>query len=507
MTLFKRGDHLSLDNDQYILEMKNITKNFPGVKALDDVSVAFKKGKIAGLLGENGAGKSTLIKILAGDYSLEEGEIFIEGRKVVFNSPAESIEAGVRVIYQELNTFDSLTVVENIFAGKVLKNKIGIVRWNKMIKEAKKVLSDLGSDLNPMELMENLSVAEKQLVEISKAIRKKAKILVMDEPTSALPEKDVENLYKVMRKLKDDGVLIIYISHRMEEIFEITDTVTVLRDSKKIGDAVTSETDKKTLINMIVGRNLSEQYPKKDIKKGDVIFEVKNLFYMEKIKDVSFSVKQGEIVAFFGLLGAGTHSLFSVLFGDKKKTSGKILIDGKEVFINHPYMAKNNKIGYIPFDRKEEGVALAMNVRQNITSAKIENLGNGFILNKEIEKKNATEWFTKVKIKAPSIETSSNSLSGGNQQKVVVAKWLARNSRIFLMNEPTRGIDIGSKAEIYEIAENLCEQGSAVLFVSSELPEILAISDRVIVMRNGEIVSEFITKKTSQEELMHAASA
>jgi ribose transport system ATP-binding protein len=418
-------------NNQYILEMRNITKNFPGVRALDDVSVSFEKGKIAGLLGENGAGKSTLIKILSGDYVLEEGEIWIEGEKVVFNSPAESIEKGIRVIYQELNTFDSLTVVENIFAGEVLKSKIGIVKWNKMIREAKQILVDLGSDLNPNELMENLTVAEKQLVEIAKAIRKKAKILVMDEPTSALPEKDVINLYKVMRKLKEDGVLIIYISHRMEEIFEITDTVTVLRDSKKIGDAETAKTDKKTLVNMIVGRDLSDQYPKKDIKKGEVIFEVKNVSYMDKIKDISFSVREGEIVAFFGLLGAGTHNLFKILFGDKKKTEGNIYIGGKVVEITHPYFAKMNKMGYIPFDRKTEGIALTMNVRENITSSKVEDLGKGFVLNKKAEKADALRWYEKLKIKAPSIETATKSLSGGNQQKIVVAKWLARNSKYF----------------------------------------------------------------------------
>jgi ribose transport system ATP-binding protein len=494
-------------NNLYILEMKNITKNFPGVKALDDVSIAFKRGQIAGLLGENGAGKSTLIKILSGDYSLEEGEIHIDGEKVHFSNPAESIEKGIRVIYQELNTFDSLTVVENIFAGEVIKDKLGLVRWGKMLRESREILRGLGSELNPSELMENLTVAEKQLVEIAKAIRKKAKILVMDEPTSALPEKDVMNLYKVMRKLRDDGVLIIYISHRMEEIFEITDTVTVLRDSRKIGSAITAETDKKSLVNMIVGRDLSEQYPKKDIKKGPVIFEAKDISYMDKIKDISFSVRAGEIVAFFGLLGAGTHNLFKVLFGDKKKTGGSVFVEGKKVEIGHPYLAKINKLGYIPFDRKMEGVALTMNVRENITSAKVEDLGSGFVLNKKIEKKDAQEWYQKMKIKAPGIETVTNSLSGGNQQKVVVAKWLARNSKIFLMNEPTRGIDIGSKSEIYEIAEDLCEQGAAVLLVSSELPEILAISDRVIVMRDGHIVDEFVTKETSQEELMHAASA
>jgi ribose transport system ATP-binding protein len=495
------------NNNNYLLEMKNITKNFPGVKALADVSFFLKRGEILGLLGENGAGKSTLIKILSGDYSLEEGEIFIEGEKKVFLNPHESIASGVRVIYQELNSFDSLTVAENIFADNIIQNRLGIVNWKKMNQKSKEILRNLGSQIDPEEYVENLSVGGKQIVEIAKAIRRKAKILVMDEPTSALTEKDVEHLYEIIRKLKSDDVSIIYISHRIEEIFEVTDRVVVLRDSKKVGEKATSDTNRAELVHMIVGRDLSEQYKRREIKKGGTVFEVKDLNYLDRLKDISFNVKEGEIIAFFGLLGSGTHTLFSVLFGDKKKTSGEVFVDGKKVDINHPATAKLNRIGYIPYDRKEEGIALGLNIKQNITSTNLSNIGKGFMLDKKIENSHAENWFEKLNIKAPSINTPAKSLSGGNQQKVVVAKWLEKNSKIFLMSEPTRGIDIGSKAEIYEIAENLCIQGASVLMVSGELPEILSVSDRVIVMKDGKIVKEFITKDTSQEELMHFATA
>jgi ribose transport system ATP-binding protein len=496
-----------MQNNKYILEMRNISKNFPGVKALDDVSFNLGKGEVLGLLGENGAGKSTLIKILSGDYSLEDGEIYVDGKKEVFTSPHQAIEAGVRVIYQELNTFDALTVTENIFAGQIIRNKFGIVNWAKMAVKAKEILRNLGSDINPGEYMENLSVGGKQLVEIAKAIRKKARILVMDEPTSALSEKDVLVLYSVIRKLKSEGVSIIYITHRIEEIFELTERVVVLRDSKKVGEVFTKETTRSELINLIVGRKLSEQYRKKEIAKGKVLFEVKNINYLNKVKNVSFSIKEGEIIAFFGLLGSGTHTLFSVLFGDKQKTSGEIYVEGKKIDVRHPFKAKLNKIGYIPYDRKEEGVALPLNIKQNITSTNLEKIGNGFMLDRKIENDHAQKWFNKLSMKAPGLETIVKSLSGGNQQKVVVAKWLERNSKIFLMSEPTRGIDIGSKAEIYEIAEELCIQGASVLIVSGELPEILSISDRVFVMKDGKIAGEFVTKNTNQEELMHCATA
>jgi len=496
-----------MPDNEIVLEMSHISKNFPGVLALDDVSISLHKGEILGLLGENGAGKSTLIKILSGAYSLEKGKIIIDGIEHKFSGPHESLSAGIRVIYQELTSFEPLTVLENIFAGEVVTNKAGFVSWRKMAAEAKKMLANLGSDINPFTLMENLNVAGKQVVEIAKAIHGNVKILVMDEPTSALDEKDVNILYSVIRKLRDQGVAIIYISHRMEEIFQITDRVIVLRDGKKVGDSKTSDTNKSDLVNLIVGRELSEQYPKRDIKKGKVIFEVKNLSYLNKVKNVSLSLCEGEIVAFFGLLGAGTHQLFSILFGDKKATSGEIYVEGKKLKISSPNIAKKNGLGYIPIDRKEEGIAIVMDIKQNITSSNIEQIGNGFILNRKIEKEHAYKWFNVLNIKAPSIDTMASSLSGGNQQKVVVAKWLEKNSKILLMNEPTRGIDVGSKAEIYLIAEDLCEKGVGVLMVSSELPEIMAISDRVIVMRDGGIVGEFVTKETSQEELMHIASA
>ena len=496
-----------MPDNEIVLEMSHISKNFPGVLALDDVSISLHKGEILGLLGENGAGKSTLIKILSGAYSLEKGKIIIDGIEHKFSGPHESLSAGIRVIYQELTSFEPLTVLENIFAGEVVTNKAGFVSWRKMAAEAKKMLAALGSEINPFALMENLNVAGKQVVEIAKAIHGNVKILVMDEPTSALDEKDVNILYSVIRKLRDQGVAIIYISHRMEEIFQITGRVIVLRDGKKVGDSKTSDTNKSDLVNLIVGRELSEQYPKRDIKKGKVIFEVKNLSYLNKVKNVSLSLCEGEIVAFFGLLGAGTHQLFSILFGDKKATSGEIYVEGKKLKISSPNIAKKNGLGYIPIDRKEEGIALVMDIKQNITSSNIEQIGNGFILNRKIEKEHASKWFNALNIKAPSIDTMASSLSGGNQQKIVVAKWLEKNSKILLMNEPTRGIDVGSKAEIYLIAEDLCEKGVGVLMVSSELPEIMAISDRVIVMRDGGIVGEFVTKETSQEELMHLASA
>jgi ribose transport system ATP-binding protein len=325
----------------------------------------------------------------------------------------------------------------------------------------------------------------------------------MDEPTSALGEKDVNTLYSIIRQLKNDGISIIYITHRLEEIIEITDRVVVLRDGKKVGDVLTRNTDRQELVNMIVGKSFSELFPKKDIPKGEVILEVKNLSYLNKLQDISFNLKRGEIIAFFGLLGSGTQILFNVLFGDLKKTSGEIFVKGEKINIKHPVIAKKNSLGFVPIDRKEEGVALSMDVKTNIIAANIENIGKGLRLNKKIEKKHAKNWVDKLSIKTPSINTVLNSLSGGNQQKVVVAKWLERESDILLMGEPTRGIDVGSKAEIYNIAEDFCERGAGVLMVSSELPEIMAISDRIIVMKKGKIVGEFKTKATTQSELMH----
>lgn len=493
-------------NDQ-LLEMKNIIKNFPGVRALDDVTLELKKGEILGLLGENGAGKSTLIKILAGVYSLEIGQILIDGKSLVFAGPKESLDNGIRVIYQELSSFDPVTVVENIFAGEVVLKKFGIVDWGRMVKEAKRILSEFGSDINPLEIMENLTVAEKQIVEIAKAVHTKAKIIVMDEPTSALNEKDVQTLYSIIKKLKKEGVSVIYITHRLEEIIAVTDRVVVLRDGKKVGDVLTKDVTKQELVNLIVGKSFSELYPKQDIDKGEILLEVKNMSYLNKLKDISFQLKKGEIVAFFGLVGSGTQLLFKVLFGDIKRTSGEVFIESKKVEIKSPVAAKKHGLGFVPIDRKEEGIALAMDVKTNLVTANIDGVGKGAIYNKKLEKQKASDWVKKLSIKTPGIDTIINNLSGGNQQKVVVAKWMECDSKILLMAEPTRGIDVGSKAEIYQIAEELCKKGAGVLIVSSELPEIMSISDRVIVMKKGSIINECKTAETSQEELMHMVSA
>jgi ribose transport system ATP-binding protein len=496
-----------MPSDNIILEMSNITKNFPGVKALDDVSMNLVKGEVLGLLGENGAGKSTLIKILSGAYRLEEGKILVDGKEAVFSDPKESLESGIRVIYQELSFFEPVTVAENIFADKPVLNKLGLINWGEMVRKSREILSSLGSKIEPMEIMENLTVAEKQIVEIAKALHTKSKIVVMDEPTSALSEKDVSNLFSIINKLKSDGVSIIYITHKLEEIVAISDRVVVLRDGRKVGDKLIKDITKQELVNLIVGKSFSEFYPKQDIEKGKPILEVRNLSYLEKLKDISFDLREGEIVAFFGLLGSGIHLIFRVLFGDLKKTSGEIFFYGKKTQIPHPVFAKNIGIGFVPLDRKEEGLALSMDVKRNIITANIDNIGSGVRFNNRVEQEKGQKWVDKLEIKTSNLATTVKNLSGGNQQKVVIAKWLEHDSKILLMEEPTRGIDVGSKAEIYNIAEEFCKRGAGVLFSSSELPEVMGISDRVVTMKEGRIVKIFKTADTNQEELMYTVSA
>ena len=490
-----------------ILDMKNITKDFPGVRALDDVSINLKRSEVLGLLGENGAGKSTLIKILSGVVSLEKGEILLNGNPVIFSNPGESKAQGIRVIYQELSSFESLTVVENIFAGEQILKKSGFINWNQMVKDANQVLSNLDSNIDPLEIMENLSVAAKQIVEIAKAVHKKAKIIVMDEPTSALNDKDVQTLYSIIKQLKRDGISIIYISHRLEEIFAITDRVEVLRDGKNVGGGLINQIAREDILKMIVGKSFSELYPKRYVPKGDVILEVNNISYINKLNDISFKLRKGEIVAFFGLLGSGKQELLNVIFGDLKKSSGDIIVNGKNVDINHPSIAKKNNIGLVPIDRKDEGIALSLDVKSNIVISNIEKIGKGLRLSRAMRKKHALQWIDRLNIKTPNDSAIVNTLSGGNQQKIVLAKWLEKGANILLLVEPTRGIDIGSKAEIYSILEDLCEQGAGVLMVSSELPEVMAISDRIMVMKDGYIVNEFQTSETSPAELMQIVTA
>lgn len=488
-----------------ILKMENITKKFPGIIALDNVSVDIRKGEVMGILGENGAGKSTLIKILAGDYISYEGEIYLDNKKVKFASPKDAINEGIRTIYQELNSFDYLTIAENIFVDELpVSGFLKTVSWKKMNKMATEVLSSLKVNLKPNTIMEDLTVPEKQMVEISKAIWKKAKILIMDEPTAALGAEDVKNLFDIIKVLKNTGVSIIYISHKLKEIFEITDRVTVLRDGKKVGTKITSETNNSELVSMMVGRKLEEMYPKKISPIGDVVLEVNDLSN-DILKNINFDLKKGEILGVYGLLGSGRNALVNSLFGLMHIKTGKIKINGKEILIKNPRHSYKHRIGLVPLDRKMEGLALILNVQDNITLGNLKALGKSFILNKKIKKDKTNYWVDNLNIKVSNTNQEVNSLSGGNQQKVVLGRVLENEPNIIILNEPTRGIDVGSKVEIYKIIENLCEKGASIIMISSELPEILSISDRILVMNKGSVIAEYSRETATQDKLMHAA--
>jgi ribose transport system ATP-binding protein len=489
-----------------ILEMLDISKQFPGVRALDKVSYDLYEGEVHGLLGENGAGKSTLIKILAGDYSKDEGVILVSGAEVEFTIPADSQAMGIRVIYQELNTLDTLSVAENIFVGNLPRKRIGTIDWKTLNKRAKVVLDRMLVNTNPKKIVGDLTVHEKQIIEIAKAIYKEANILVMDEPTAALGEKDIKSLFNIIRNLKRQGVGVIYISHRLEEIFQITDRVTVLRDGKKIGTVNTNEANSNTLITMMVGRELKEMYPKREVPIRKVLMDVKHLTINGILEDISFNLKSGEIVGLFGLLGSGRQNLIRALYGIDKFDSGEIRIDGKPVLVDTPSKALQHKIGFMPIDRKLEGLALVLPVYSNITMANIDNLGDGFFINKSLEMEQSGKWVKDVRIKTPALTTEVHSLSGGNQQKIVLARLLETGSKIFIMNEPTRGIDVGSKVDIYQIMESLCEAGAGIIMISSELPEILSMSDRIIVISKGKVTGEYKRGEATQEKLLHAAT-
>ena len=488
-----------------VLRMEHITKTFPGVVALDDVSIDLNKGEVLGILGENGAGKSTLIKILAGNYIKDSGDIYVDGQKFEIKGPAEAMASGIRVIYQELNTLNNLTVTENIFIGEqIIKGPFRIVDWKAMTRKANELLDTLNVKLDPNTIIGYLTVSEKQIVEIAKAISKEAKILVMDEPTAALSEEETQSLFKIIKTLKSKGVSIIYISHRLKEIFEIADRVTVLRDGKKVGALNTRNTNENELVTLMVGRDIKDMYPKREVPIGEKIMEVKNLI-SDGFNNVSFNLRKGEILGIFGLLGSGRTSLVKALFGANKIKGGEIFINGKKVNIKSPNIARGERIGLVPLDRKVEGLALLMSVKENITLANTEDLGKSFLIMKSLEREKAIKWINEIGIKTPTIEQEVNSLSGGNQQKVVLAKWLESGSQIIILNEPTRGIDVGAKIEIYKLMQDLCERGASIIMISSELPEILSIADRIIVMSKGRFTADYSREEASEEQLLHSA--
>ncbi|ACL69711.1 sugar ABC transporter ATP-binding protein [Halothermothrix orenii] len=494
-------------NYEIAVKMEKITKVFPGVKALDQVDLEVKKGEVHVLLGENGAGKSTLMKILTGVYSRTEGEIYIDGQKVEIQNTKKAMELGISMIYQEFNLAPHLNVQENIFLGREpFKNKLlGYIDEEKMYKESKRVLKRLGVNISPESKIKDLGVAQQQMVEIAKALSLNSKIIIMDEPTAALTDEEKENLFEVIKQLKNEGISIIYISHYIEEINRIGDRVTVLRDGRKI-DVVPGSTDPDKLISLMVGRDVDELFPKEKVDiKGETL-RVENISRGKILKNISFTARKGEIVGIAGLVGSGRTELLRAIFGADKIDSGKIFVNGNQVEINSPGDAIELGLALVPESRKEHGLNLGMSVKDNITLTHLKEYVNNIFINNDKEEKVGKEFVNNLRIKTPSIEQKVKYLSGGNQQKVVIAKWLSRKCNILFFDEPTRGIDVGAKAEIFELMNRLVSNGATIIMVSSYLPEVLAMSDRILVMSRGEITGELSSKEATQEKIMHYAT-
>jgi len=496
-----------MDKLMPLLEMKNVSKFFPGVKALEDVKLKAYSGEVLALLGENGAGKSTLMKILSGVYHKDAGSILIQGSVVEIKGIKDAEKHGIAIIHQELSLLQNLNIWENIFLGNEGFN--GITRRinkNELIIKSESLLKDIGFNIDVNTLVKDLNVGEKQLIEIAKALSKDSKIIIMDEPTTALTDVETDNLFKVINKLKSDNISIVYISHRIKEIFQICDRITVLRDGKYIGEVLTKDISEEDLISMMVGRKLEEQFPYKKSPKGHTILKVENLNFDEKVCNISFEAKSGEILGVSGLMGSGRTEMAKTIFGEYKKTSGKIFVDDEEVNICSPKDAIKNGICYLSEDRKQEGLILGMSVGSNMTLANLKKYENGVKrINKEEEDKEVQEYIMKLSIKTPSSQQLIKNLSGGNQQKVILAKWLMLAPKVLIIDEPTRGIDVGAKKEIYDVLNELKAMGKAIIMISSDMPEILGICDRILIMHEGEISGELSREEATQEAIMKYA--
>lgn len=488
-----------------LLEMKNIRKEFPGVLALDNVHLNVYKGKIMALLGENGAGKSTLMKVMTGVYKRSNGEVIYKGNKVEFKSPKESQDVGIAIIHQELNLIDELSIAENIFLGREFKNKFGKINWKKTYNEAKKYLDELGLKEDPKKLVGSLSIGKKQLVEIAKALSLKAELIVLDEPTDALTDTETESLFKVMNKLRDQGKSMVYISHRLEEIFEICDDVTILRDGVFIAEKAVKDINQDEMIELMVGRKLEDQFPSVDHEFGDVLFKASKL-NNKYLSDVSFEVNEGEILGIAGLMGAGRTELAKTIYGAYCLDSGKMYLKGKEISINSPKEAVKNKIAYVSEDRKKDGLILSLSVKENINISALDDLkGRLGYLNRDKEKSISKDYIKSMSIKTPNYDQLVKNLSGGNQQKVAIAKSLIIGPKLLILDEPTRGVDVGAKKEIYDLINEYKKKGLAIIMISSEIPEILGMSDKVLVMHEGRVSGKLSIENATQEKIMELA--
>lgn len=492
-------------DERTVLQMKGVKKYFPGVRALDGVDFELKKGEIHALLGENGAGKSTLIKILTGIYSMTEGSIHIKGEEVHMKSVKDARDNRIAAIHQEICLVPYISVARNVYLGRELKTKLGLMDDKTMEEETQKLLDRLGMDIDASKEVRQYSIAQQQLIEIAKALALDAEILLMDEPTSSLTEKEVTKLFDTIRRLKDNGTSIIYISHRMEELFQLSDRVTVLRDGQYIGTYVTKDTTREELVAAMVGRQLTEFYVKDSVPQEEVFLEVKNLSREGVFQDVSFALRRGEILGVSGMVGAGRSEVARAIVGIDPKNSGEVLLEGKTLNIQKPIDAINAGIVLIPENRKEEGLVLENSVRFNTTLAVLKEFIRGIFWNRKKEEDIVDSHIKSLNIRTPHQEQLILNLSGGNQQKVVIAKWLATQPKVLIMDEPTRGVDVGAKAEIYTIMNSLAKQGISIIMISSDLPEIINMSDRVLVMREGKLAGILDKDEIGQEQIMRYA--
>jgi inositol transport system ATP-binding protein len=492
--------------DELLLKMVGISKTFPGVKALDDVHLDVGPGTVHALMGENGAGKSTLMKVLIGMYQADAGLIAFGGREVQIPDTATALGMGISMIHQELSPVPQMDVSENIWLGREPVNRLGLIDKRRMVADTKALFTRWEIDINPRRIMKQLSVAQTQMVEIAKAISYDSRLIIMDEPTSAITEREVDHLHRMIRSLRESGVAIIYITHKMDEVFKISDFVTVFRDGKHVATLPASELDRGKLISLMVGRELTHMFPKEDVEIGEVVMSVRGLTRAGKIHDVSFDIRAGEILGLSGLMGAGRTEVLEAIFGVERIEAGEITIRGKKVRINEPADAIAAGLGLLTEDRKLTGIMGVLSVRDNITIAALPRFSPRGILRKKQMNQEAQVQREALSIKTPSLAQLVRLLSGGNQQKVLVSRWLLTSPDILMIDEPTRGIDVGAKAEIHRLMCRLAAEGKAILMVSSELPEILGMSDRVLVMHGGRITGEFSRAEATQEKIMQAAT-
>jgi len=495
-----------IDTIKKFVRMENICKDFPSVKALQDVSITFNTGEIHAIVGENGAGKSTLIKILMGVFRETSGVIYIEGTKVDISNPVVSRSLGLSAVYQDVTIAGDLTVAENFFLGNIPKNKLGLVRWGYMYEVAQKALDALNIKVDAHSLVKDLPVGQQEMVVIAKKNFDRSKVMIFDEPTALLANEEVRELFKIIRQLKNEGAAIVYITHRLEEIFELCDVVTVLKDGKWVDTLPVSKTTEDELISKMVGRTIEDMYSIQHFEQGEKVLEVKNLSKMGEFENINFKLHKGEILGFFGLIGSGRTEIMRSIFGADMLDSGEVVVNGKKRSIKSPVDAINLGIGFLPEDRKTQGLTLEMSVKENINLASYSEISNLGLINLKQEQLNANEYVNKLRVVTPGINQKVLNLSGGNQQKVVVGKWLCKNSSIFIFDEPTVGIDVGAKTEIYKLFQELLKDGNAVIMISSYLPEIMGITDKIVVISEGKYMGTVARSDYDEEELLKMAS-